>query len=242
MLLSKKIRKDLIKSKDMKNYLKYAFGEILLVVIGILIALYIKGLYAENLQNEQIDKVGTQIIEDLRSDTAFVSALANYYGPREKYYLQVIGDSLTAEDHKDCSNCGTLVTSFQPITQNTNGYAMLKNFEVDLKTSRDSLIHTTRLFYTQTMPMMRLWSDMVKNDVTDNLNDWRDTKPWYANLINGIADERYFEYVANDPMYKNRVANIYLLLYGNVLAGLDSYAKQAAELADQWEAEIEKNK
>ncbi len=224
----------------MKNYLKYAFGEILLVVIGILIALYIKGLYAEEVQSDQIDKVGTQIIEDLRSDTAFVNAMAKYYGPREKYYLQIIGDSLTAEDHMECSECGTLVTSFQPFTQNTNGYSMLKNFEVDLKTSRDSLIHQTRLFYTQTIPMLTLMGDMVKNDITDNLNDWRDTKPWYANLINGVVDERYFEYVANDPMYKNKVANIYLLLYKNVLAGLDSYSKQAAALADQWEAEIDK--
>lgn len=242
MLLSKKIRKDLIKSKDMKNYLKYAFGEILLVVIGILIALYIKGLYAENLQNEQIDKVGTQIIDDLRSDTAFVNRLDQYYAPKEKYYLQVIGDSLTAEDHKDCAICGTLVTSFQPIAQNTDGYAMLKNFEVDLKTSRDSLIHTTRLFYTQTIPMLTILSDLVQDDITDNLKDWRDTKPWYSNLINGVADERYFDYVANDPMYKNRVANIYLLLYKNVLSGLKEYARQAAELAEQWEAEIEKNK
>lgn len=42
------------KSNGVARYLSYALGEIILVVIGILIALYIKGEYQESEKNEEL--------------------------------------------------------------------------------------------------------------------------------------------------------------------------------------------
>lgn len=56
----RKIRKQLLKEKKFWNYLVYAIGEIVLVVIGILIALWINN-YNENIvkqDKEQIYLVG----------------------------------------------------------------------------------------------------------------------------------------------------------------------------------------
>lgn len=234
MLRSKKRRLNLIANSDFKNYLKYALGEIVLVVLGILIALYIKGLYADKQQTDHLKKVGIQVVENLKQDTSHIGKIVRFYEPMEVTYKQVLGDSLSKEEFKNCGYCVSMVASFQPFTINSSGYDFLKKIDVELKTQEDSLIHLTKQFYSQSLPMMKLLNGMVKDDVTDNLNNWRDTQPWYANWINGVEDDRYYEYVLNDPMYKNRVANYYLLLYKNYLNGLESYSMQAGQLAEKW--------
>ena len=59
--LFRKIRHKLLDEGKLKRYLIYAFGEILLVVIGILIALQVKNLN----ENRKIRTVEVQILKDL---------------------------------------------------------------------------------------------------------------------------------------------------------------------------------
>lgn len=61
----RKIRQKLIQEGKMANYLKYALGEIFLVVLGILIALQL------NIQNEEAKekRVLEQLLEGIRVKT-----------------------------------------------------------------------------------------------------------------------------------------------------------------------------
>lgn len=240
--LLKKVRDNVLQNKGMKNYFKYAVGETILVVVGILIALYIKGWYSEIQEEDHISKVGSQIIEDLRTDTTMIGSIIQFYEPKEEIYKQVLSDSMSIEDFKACKFCTSLVSILQPFSPNQNGYSLLKNFDTDLKTSKDTLIHKTKLFYAQTIPMIELLNEMIKDDVTSNLKDWKNNQHWYSKWINGEIDEKYYEYMANDPLYKNKVANFYLLLYKNYINGLKAYSMQANELADQWSEAIDNSK
>ena len=74
----RQIRKSLIEKNQMGKYFKYAVGEILLVVIGILIALQINN-YNElrknrNLESEYIER----LLEDLKEDKAIIQAVLDY--------------------------------------------------------------------------------------------------------------------------------------------------------------------
>jgi hypothetical protein len=64
----RKIRYDLMEKNKTGKYLKYATGEIVLVVIGILIALQLNNLN-ENKKNNVFEKeILSQIQENLKSD------------------------------------------------------------------------------------------------------------------------------------------------------------------------------
>ncbi len=64
----KKIRKRFVEQKRLKNYLLYAVGEIILVVIGILLALQINNWNTLRVEQNQMHGFALGLIQDLRSD------------------------------------------------------------------------------------------------------------------------------------------------------------------------------
>ena len=64
----KKIRKRLVNQGRLKNYLLYAVGEIVLVVIGILLALQINNWNTERAEQNQMQEFAAALIQDLRTD------------------------------------------------------------------------------------------------------------------------------------------------------------------------------
>lgn len=72
------IRKTLIGEGKMANYLKYAFGEIVLVVIGILIALQINNWNIKRLDHEKEKKYLNEINDNLKSDLLKLQEVLNF--------------------------------------------------------------------------------------------------------------------------------------------------------------------
>lgn len=86
--LFRHIRRSLINENHMGKYLKYAIGEILLVVIGILIALQINNWNEGRITKLKAKSYTNTIFNDLVSDTISINALIK----RSKAYSKNIND------------------------------------------------------------------------------------------------------------------------------------------------------
>ena len=64
----KKIRQQLLSGYKIRKYLAYAIGEIILVVIGILIALQINNWNTQNSQQDEIREIAYSLVNDLEGD------------------------------------------------------------------------------------------------------------------------------------------------------------------------------
>ena len=73
----RKIRQRLLTDNKFSKYLLYAVGEILLVVIGILIALSINNSNEDRKQNAQIAKYAKSLVKDLEKDIAMMDTINN---------------------------------------------------------------------------------------------------------------------------------------------------------------------
>ena len=69
------IRKKLIEEDNVRKYLFYAIGEILLVVIGILIALQVNNWNEQRKEQRIAEGIQSSIIKDLKSDLNYIDAL-----------------------------------------------------------------------------------------------------------------------------------------------------------------------
>lgn len=75
----RKIRYDLMEKNKTGKYLKYAIGEIILVVVGILIALSINNWNQKRLDKQQAIGYLKNLVEDLKSDTIQFNRIIKYY-------------------------------------------------------------------------------------------------------------------------------------------------------------------
>ncbi|MDB9961778.1 DUF6090 family protein, partial [Oceanihabitans sp.] len=72
------IRKSLLMENKTGKYFKYAIGEIVLVVIGILIALQINNWNENRINNNRLKSYLTEIIKDLKTDTISIRIDLNF--------------------------------------------------------------------------------------------------------------------------------------------------------------------
>jgi len=204
--------------------------------MGILIALIIRNWYQDVQLNKQIDQTAVQIIEDLTLDTTIVNQFIKHYEPKEEIYKKIIGDSMDVVEVKACVECRSLVSLIVTFEPNVIGYSVVKELETDLNTKKDSLIHDTKFFYSRFTTGIELLNDMIQKDIRANLDVWKKEKEWYPNMILGVEDESYYEYIANDLQFRNMASNFYLLIYKNYLNSIRTYVVQANLLADRWRA------
>lgn len=226
----------------MNSYLKYAFGEIILVVLGILIAMYIRSEYEAHQEHKNIESTAVQVIEDLRKDTSFINRLIRDYGPLEADFLAVISNQMTQAEYDSCHRCPYLVSRIRPFNPSQEGYSILQTFNPNYDSKVDTLLHQTKRFYSDAIPGLELINNMIKADVTDNLTDWKNSKRWFYKWINGEMDAEMNAYFFQSEDYKNKVASFHLLVYQNYIHALRDYAAEATLLADEWEKTLLENK
>jgi len=169
----RKIRYDLMEKNKTGKYLKYAFGEIILVVIGILIALQINNWNEKQKLVAKTQDYYLQLLDDLNSDimvaTKIIEKFNNYLKEYEVYTDIYNKDVLTP--YHVYEQISILPVISTPLTFNSSTIESLQNSgDIGLIPSeiRNKLIDLKRL---QNLTTRRAeYTDDGKNGVIQNLN------------------------------------------------------------------------
>lgn len=224
------IRRSLINQNKMGKYFKYAIGEIILVVLGILIALSINNWNENRKTNIQLKSALKSVYNDMVSDSVIVYQSLPLVLMRDSTIESLIQRSYATE-----TNLDTLVTMMQnefPLrwynspTYNKNTFTNLKNtgaFDIlpnDIKLSLSEYYTTVESYETL--------NNTVLNQYRTQLDDF--VKRY--NIIGRFYDSNY----NNSYIYKTSWTNVdgadfaprvaVILAAYNVLYG---YAKEELE-------------
>ena len=133
----RKIRKKLLTENKFSKYLLYAIGEIVLVVIGILIALQINNLN-ENRKNKEFEKeMLTQIQTNLKKDKLTLEKILANYDNAIKSSDKILKSELSKKIEDSIKIwLGTIIQfdRFQPLT---NAYEVLKSNGLDKVSNKE---------------------------------------------------------------------------------------------------------
>ncbi|MCA0154279.1 DUF6090 family protein [Winogradskyella vincentii] len=117
----RKIRYDLMEKNKTGKYLKYAIGEIILVVIGILIALQINNWNEKRKTTEIRNNYYQQVLKDLKKDSIYINRIIINLDSSLSKYQSYLEKLPKAEDINDFVLLfGSLDWTFEYITFNTN--------------------------------------------------------------------------------------------------------------------------
>jgi hypothetical protein len=121
----RKIRQNLLMENKTGKYFKYAIGEIVLVVIGILIALQINNWNENRKHDSTINSVYSIIKSDLLSDIETIDYVLNKMSYKESLFKRVINKEMTSEYYYNCDDCRIILNGFPDISLKKRGMKLL---------------------------------------------------------------------------------------------------------------------
>lgn len=116
------------KGKIMKS-LKYAIGEILLVVVGILIALQINNWNEDRLRDQEVLRINERLILDIDNDLRELYGKLTYYESQIPVFHKAMNDSVTLELFDE--GYARLVTTGTATNLNKTGVQQLKALNIN---------------------------------------------------------------------------------------------------------------
>ena len=166
--LFRNIRQTLIMENKTSKYLKYAIGEIVLVVIGILIALQINNWNEARKKNQKEAVLIKNIVEDLYIDAAYIDQALGELDEQLGVVDQLIASVLDGNTILDYSSMGLVRYSsdFRPKTQRNHTEAvsnlekdatrkLLQNYFIKEDQVNDIFLEYEAIIHNEIRPYMR---------------------------------------------------------------------------------------
>ena len=174
------IRKDLMETNKTGKYLKYAFGEVILVVIGILIALWLNNLNSERQRKQEEISILKGLKKDFQADIKdFKMNISGYkyISYSVDFILDRLESSAVYNDSLDSKFAGTI--SWPRSIIHKNSFDVLKSKGLDL-ISNDSLRNEILNFHSQKYAALKTWEDQFNREIYFNeiLKRFDKVEPW----------------------------------------------------------------
>lgn len=234
----RKIRQRLLTENKFSKYLLYAVGEIILVVIGILIALSINNWNEERKERNRLFNVYSLIAVDLSNDIKSINEILLFYSTKKELYPKVLSDSLTKEDYQENDTLMSLIISYPDFKITTRGFELLKDFEDSRQFGTDTLDNQIVNLYTHFKNEVEVDVDLLSVDSQDNIYYWKNNCDWWEGYFNNNP-EGFIEYAVSSQDYQNRVTSNYVAHYVVYLPNLLNFQEEAKSVLRNIEATLE---
>lgn len=200
-----KIRQKLLAENRFGRYLSYAIGEIILVVIGILIAVQLNNLNQKRISDAQIEKLLDKVEEDLIHNVKLTNEIINYYHIHDSLSRIVIGGKLTMDDYYSNRSLGNLILQFQIMNIITENIDKLLELEESVPSRYAQVIIAAKELRRTSSYDENTWI-AVRDQRYKNIEFLASNFLWFAKTDSASTVERY-HYFTNDPYYIKRVAD-----------------------------------
>ena len=172
----RKLRSQLINDGKVTNYLKYAIGEIILVVLGILIALQINNWNHERQQKISELNFYSKLKEQLSEDENEINGNIKYnnnFMNRFTYAVQII-ESNKRERLDSLSQISLNLTKYSDLGRQSNIYETLVNSgQIELLNNPDIIEEIRKLeeIYIYINKMEEIHRDVILKEVANSLSN-----------------------------------------------------------------------
>jgi hypothetical protein len=228
----RKIRYDLMEKNKTGKYFKYAIGEIVLVVIGILIALSINNWNQERIQNNEISKIHQRIILDVNNDLRDLSARLVFWKEKELVFLKVVNDSISAELLDQ--GLSRLLVFRRNTNLNTTGVQQLKALNVKDRLS----LRIIETYDFMENINIKVYEKKINDESIALISIFQDKYEWFPEFMNKTitkdnSSKELRDYFLKSMEYRNRVINGYWRIYKDYVPSLENYIVQLEEIRNE---------
>ena len=238
--LFRNFRENLLAEGKTSRYLKYAIGEIILVVIGILIALSINNWNEHRKEQNRLQNIYSLIYIDMENDKKQLIRNLEFNNQRQPVFNKVLHDSITPELLDQ--GLSRLLGNSSSTVLNKTGVNQLRELQ-----NKDSLtLKIINIYYILENRMLTI-ENRISNEITEHSKYLRDHFDWYPEWINNtimedVGSYELHNYFLNDKVYRNRVISVYQQTYNNYVPLLNYSIESLTNLQKELDSILNKTK
>ncbi|TVZ60154.1 hypothetical protein NA63_2704 [Flavobacteriaceae bacterium MAR_2010_105] len=227
--LFRRIRQNLLNKNKVGKYLLYAFGEIILVVIGILIALNLNQRSEQKKTEAKIDAIFEDVLKDLITDINESTKRIIYFRRRDSLLSLVLNTNLSYDDYanEDSYPIWRVANTHYPYDITDNAYSVLMN---NIDAIPEKYDHPVALLNKLYGPLKRNFENTTAKleAHVETSNDMLVEMPWFT-YPDFKKSKEAIEYHLNDYHYKNRVKKYHIIAIRNLNTHIVRYRAAAIE-------------
>ncbi|RAJ13186.1 DUF6090 family protein [Olleya aquimaris] len=233
----RKIRQKLFSEGKTGNYLKYAIGEVILVMIGILLALQVNNWNENRKVQKEIREIYNQIIFELDNDIDELSENLNMYESIKSVFDNVVSDSRTVDLLDD--GLSRIIASSPNTVLNKSGVERLRTISVN-----DSLSLKVIEMYESLEWFIRIEQTISESQRLIVIN-YKDNYSWYPEWINKRitkenSSQELQDYFVNSQEYRHNVIYSYQQVYNRYVPRLRRSIPQIKQIRNELQNAINK--
>jgi uncharacterized membrane protein YgaE (UPF0421/DUF939 family) len=224
-----------MKKNKTSQYFKYAIGEIILVVIGILIALQINNWNQKNNESEQIRNIYARIVRDFANTAAEIDRDSRWMDSILINAGRVIKGDVSRDSLINSNNYA------KKYFENLTGYPDIKINATGIRLLESKMELNYNLNNELTEALMHLYSEELFEIETDQqslerdffkLRDYITANGIFLDFVLNKNSNRFADMIMEDDLFKSYAVNyIRLLNYNN--RNLKNFKMKGQKLIDQ---------
>jgi len=180
----RKIRQSLLTQNKMSKYLLYAFGEIILVVIGILLALNINNRNQQKINDDKITNILKEIQQDLVGDVERSKGIFDRFRESDSIQDLILNDKYTYDDYKS-KKSRRLPFWYVDFVINTNGYDNLMRNIDNVPDKYKTLLKDLKTLYVDKKSDIDVYNARARETVYKNIDHVWTTYDWNRDWMQG---------------------------------------------------------
>ncbi len=220
------MRSDTLKSKNTRDYLIYAIGETLLVVIGILLALQINNWNQQTKNQEKINSIYQEILNDLSDDIPEINHIIKFYQKKDTLTQLVLENKITAKDYERRNSYRTLILNRRTLKINSNGYEVLTLHIDKIPEEQTALVTQLKKLYNADRNRVEEFQQKTSEIIDETLTNYARRYDWYS-MTEDSHESEWIKYQLTDPKYKNEVRLYEIIAVRNLLPILKGFRMDA---------------
>lgn len=200
--------------KSTKGYLLYAFGEVFLIVIGILLAMYLNNLNQDYQYKNKIDENINRVFKELEKNLSKTGDVIHTLMRKDSLINLYMSDSLEKGDYLENMELAVLVINANNLRLEDEAYHNLIQLNTSGNRYKDELIADLTGLYKLHQKVDLLnekMSDFVVKMLVENVDSYGDL------AYKGSVDESLIDYCLTSKEYKLHVTQYAVLSIRNQL-------------------------
>ena len=228
----RKIRQKLLSENKFTKYLLYAIGEIVLVVVGILIALYINNRNQKQQELKKIDAILAEVMDEIELNIEETNKLMKFYKEKDSMAAIVLSSGKHFKpfnqeviNEKSARILWALPTVTEQVFFTDKAFVNLtNNANLIPEKYKNTYTKLYELYIRNQTSVMALNEEMRNNGIS-NVKE-REQFEWYSHTSSELNNEGFIDYVLNDYRYKNKVRIV-------LTDGINRHLKSAVKYRDK---------